>query len=177
MLSRLTIMAMLGSYCMASYGLGIPVHEVTAQEKNSVGKKIGTIHFEDTSKGLKISTNIHGLSPGPKGFHIHENPSCEANVGADKKWTAAGAAGGHLDPNQSGKHLGPNHEGHLGDLPVLEVNAKGVAKQTVVVSKLRVKEITGHSIVIHQKGDNYSDQPEKLGGGGPRIACGVISAS
>jgi Cu-Zn family superoxide dismutase len=28
--------------------------------------------------------------------------------------------------------------------------------------------------MIHSGGDNYSDVPEKLGGGGGRIACGVI---
>lgn len=28
--------------------------------------------------------------------------------------------------------------------------------------------------MIHAGGDNYSDKPEKLGGGGSRIACGVI---
>jgi Cu-Zn family superoxide dismutase len=28
--------------------------------------------------------------------------------------------------------------------------------------------------MIHAGGDNYSDHPEKLGGGGARIACGVV---
>ncbi len=30
--------------------------------------------------------------------------------------------------------------------------------------------------MIHAGGDNYSDTPEKLGGGGARVACGVIPA-
>jgi Cu-Zn family superoxide dismutase len=30
--------------------------------------------------------------------------------------------------------------------------------------------------MIHEGGDNYSDQPKPLGGGGARIACGVIPA-
>jgi Cu-Zn family superoxide dismutase len=29
--------------------------------------------------------------------------------------------------------------------------------------------------MIHQGGDNYSDDPKKLGGGGARVACGVIN--
>ena len=29
--------------------------------------------------------------------------------------------------------------------------------------------------MIHAGGDNYSDQPQPLGGGGARIACGVIN--
>jgi Cu-Zn family superoxide dismutase len=28
--------------------------------------------------------------------------------------------------------------------------------------------------MIHAGGDNYADQPKPLGGGGERIACGVI---
>ncbi|MRR17699.1 MAG: superoxide dismutase [Cu-Zn] SodC1, partial [Deltaproteobacteria bacterium] len=30
------------------------------------------------------------------------------------------------------------------------------------------------SLMIHVGGDNYSDVPEKLGGGGGRLACGVV---
>jgi Cu-Zn family superoxide dismutase len=29
--------------------------------------------------------------------------------------------------------------------------------------------------MIHAGGDNYADQPAPLGGGGARIACGVIA--
>jgi Cu-Zn family superoxide dismutase len=28
--------------------------------------------------------------------------------------------------------------------------------------------------MIHEGGDNYSDKPKPLGGGGARIACGVV---
>lgn len=160
---------------LALTDLTISVYEVSPQEKNSVGKKLGTLHFEDTEEGLKISPNLQLLPPGPKGFHIHENPSCESTLDADKKWVAAGAAGAHLDPKHSGKHLGPNSmAGHLGDLPTLKVNPSGIANRVVVAPKLRVEDIINHSIVIHKNGDNYRDYPEKLGGAGPRIACGVL---
>ncbi len=33
------------------------------------------------------------------------------------KAVAAGAAGGHYDPQHTGKHEGPLGAGHLGDLP------------------------------------------------------------
>jgi Cu-Zn family superoxide dismutase len=180
-LLKLSLFVILGSYSVISYAspnisrsLTIEIHEVFAQEKNSVGKKLGAIHFEDTNKGLKITPDIQNLLPGQKGFHIHENASCEATLGADQKWVAAGAAGGHFDPKKSGQHLGPKNEGHLGDLPALEVNVSGVANQESMAPRLKIKDIIGHSIVIHQNGDNYADQPEKLGGGGPRVACGVL---
>ena len=41
--------------------------------------------------------------------------------------------------------------------------------------RFKLSELKGHALVIHAGGDNYSDTPEKLGGGGARIACGVIS--
>src|SRR5262249_24970487 len=87
---------------------------------------------------------------------------------------AAGmAAGGHYDPANTGKALGPLGEGHKGDLPALTVDADGRATKDVVAPHLKVSDVKGHSIMIHVGGDNYSDQPAPLGGGGARIACGV----
>jgi Cu-Zn family superoxide dismutase len=37
-----------------------------------------------------------------------------------------------------------------------------------------VEQIRGRSIMIHAGGDDYSDAPAPLGGGGARIACGAI---
>jgi Cu-Zn family superoxide dismutase len=89
---------------------------------------------------------------------------------------AAGfAAGGHYDPAHTKKHLGPlSTAGHRGDLPVLVVDSHGDATRPVTAPHLTVAEIRGHSIMIHAGGDNYSDTPAPLGGGGARIACGVI---
>lgn len=28
--------------------------------------------------------------------------------------------------------------------------------------------------MVHEGGDNYSDDPKPLGGGGARVACGVV---
>ena len=38
-------------------------------------------------------------------------------------------------------------------------------------------DMEGHSLMIHEGGDNYSDAPKPLGGGGSRMACGVIPAA
>jgi hypothetical protein len=53
------------------------------------------------------------------------------------------------------------------------VDASGEATKAVVVPHLTVADVKGCSIMIHAGGDNYSDQPAPLGGGGARIACGV----
>ena len=84
------------------------------------------------------------------------------------------AAGGHYDPANTGKHLGPHGEGHKGDLPALTVDASGETTKGVVAPHLTVADIKGRSIIIHAGADNYSDQPAPLGGGGARIACGVV---
>jgi superoxide dismutase, Cu-Zn family len=84
------------------------------------------------------------------------------------------AAGGHYDPQHTGKHEGPYHSGHQGDLPELVVSSNGKATRAVFAHRLTVNDIRGRSIMIHTGGDNYSDHPAPLGGGGARIACGVI---
>ena len=47
------------------------------------------------------------------------------------------------------------------------------AKPLVTAPHLTVADVKGRSVIIHAGGDNYSDQPAPLGGGGARIACGV----
>jgi Cu-Zn family superoxide dismutase len=53
------------------------------------------------------------------------------------------------------------------------VGASGKATKRIVAPHLTVADVKGRSMVIHAGGDNYSDQPAPLGGGGGRIACGV----
>ena len=84
------------------------------------------------------------------------------------------AAGGHYDPANTGKHLGPYAQGHLGDLPALYVDADGTATTPVLAPRLKLEDLAGRSIMIHAGGDNYSDSPKSLGGGGARVACGTI---
>jgi len=147
---------------------------VTAINASGTGATLGTISFEDTKWGLLVRPDLSGLPPGAHGLHIHAKPAC--GPGDNQGTMAAGfAAGGHLDPAKTGKHLGPyDASGHQGDLPPLLVDPEGKATLPVLAPRLTVKDVTGHSIMIHEGGDNYSDQPKPLGGGGGRIACGVI---
>jgi Cu-Zn family superoxide dismutase len=147
---------------------------VNAIDANGVGKSIGTITFSDSRSGLKIAPKLSDLPSGAHGFHVHVNPACGAGAGPDGKPAAGMAAGGHYDPANTGKHLGPKGEGHKGDLPTLDVDAKGKASKAVVAPHLNLADVKGRAIMIHAGGDNYSDQPAPLGGGGGRIACGVI---
>ena len=132
------------------------------------GASIGSIRVEQTANGARFMPDLTGLTPGEHGFHIHMNPSC-GMAGQD--------AGGHYDPENTGRHEGPNGNGHLGDLPTLSVNPSGAATTPVVAPRVEVHDLDGRSLVIHAGGDNYSDTPAALGGGGARVACGVVPAS
>jgi Cu-Zn family superoxide dismutase len=90
------------------------------------------------------------------------------------KPVAALAAGGHYDPATTGKHEGPQGKGHLGDLPALTVGPDGKAVTPVTAPRLKMADVHGRSLMIHTGGDNYADQPAPLGGGGARVACGVV---
>lgn len=139
---------------------------------DGIGNMIGTVKLSDSEKGLVLDPDLGELKPGEHGFHIHENPSCEPAT-KDGKKTAGGAAGGHYDPAKTGEHKGPHGKGHMGDLPALVVKDDGSATSKVVAPRLKLEQLHGRALMIHEGGDNYSDTP-KLGGGGGRIACGVI---
>lgn len=139
--------------------------------RQSVGQAIGSVKISETAKGLEFTPDLKALPPGRHGFHIHANGSCQPAI-KEGKAVAAGAAGGHYDPQQTGKHEG---RGHLGDLPVLVVNSDGKATRPVVAPRLKtLDEVRGKALMVHIGGDNMSDSPQPLGGGGERFACGVI---
>jgi len=164
MINKLLILALLLGFSLKAFsGIRIEMYEVT--EANP-GKKVGTILAEDTIYGLLLTPHLEGLSPGVHGFHIHQFPFC-GNQGM--------SAGGHLDPSQTNQHRGPYRgDGHLGDLPVLIVDAQGKATLPVLAPRLKLDLIKGHALMVHEGGDNYADTPQKLGGGGGRMMCGVI---
>jgi superoxide dismutase, Cu-Zn family len=143
-------------------------------DENGVGAAVGTVRLQDTKDGLRIIPDLTGLPPGSHGFHVHVNADCGAAEQNGKK--AAGmAAGGHFDPDSTGKHLGPlSMGGHKGDLPILVVDANGRGREPMLAPHLTVDAVRGHAVMVHAGGDNYADQPAPLGGGGLRIACGTL---
>jgi len=145
-------------------------------DTKGIGKPAGTVAIKETGEGLEFDTNLNGLPPGEHGFHMHENGSC-APADKDGTPTAGQAAGGHYDPEGTKAHKGPGGGGHKGDLPKLQVDQHGNAKAKLKAPGLKLADVRGKALVIHEGGDNYSDEPKPLGGGGARIACGVVPAS
>ncbi len=141
--------------------------------ESGTGDELGTVTVTDTDGGAMFTPSLTGLTPGLHGFHVHTNPDC-GPAEKDGKMVPGLAAGGHYDPEETGAHLGPEGDGHLGDLPLLSVNDDGSADTPVTAPRLKVSDVAGRSLMIHAGGDNYSDEPAALGGGGARVACGVI---
>jgi superoxide dismutase, Cu-Zn family len=162
------VAALLGGPALAD--VSVTVHRIDA---NGVHESIGSVTFSDSAKGLHIKPDLKNLPPGEHGFHVHTNSDC-GPAEKDGKMTAGLRAGGHYDPGKSEKHEGPDGHGHLGDLPALVVAADGAAKTEMLAPRLKLADIMGRSLMIHEGGDNFADQPKPLGGGGGRIACGVI---
>jgi Cu-Zn family superoxide dismutase len=148
----------------------VPMNLVDAQ---GVGAAIGQVVITETPYGLVFTPSLKGLTPGLHGFHLHQNPSCDA-AEKDGKRVPALAAGGHYDPADSKRHDTPWGSGHLGDLPALYVDADGNASQPVLAPRLKAADLAGRSLMVHVGGDNHADHPAVLGGGGARMACGVI---
>jgi superoxide dismutase, Cu-Zn family len=152
---------------------GDMVVQMNLLNDQGIGKSIGTVTIKDTQYGLLLVPQLTDLTPGLHGFHVHQNPDCAA-VMKDNKPMVGMAAGGHYDPARTGKHEGPYGQGHLGDLPALYVGNDGKATLPILAPRLKTVDLKSHSLMIHAGGDNYSDVPAALGGGGVRMACGVV---
>ena len=167
----------------AALALGVTVQAASAAQvyanirlatPDGPGAPVGSVVIKDTAAGASFRMTLHGLPPGQHGFHVHHSDSCDPTMKGGMP-VPAGKAGGHEDPSLSFKHEGPSGRGHLGDLPFLNVAADGTDTEILVAPRIKeAADLIGHSLVIHEGGDNYSDKPDPLGGGGARIACGAV---
>ena len=157
------------SVSASASNLSIPMNNL------NTGKFVGVITVTQTKYGMVFTPHLKGLPTGLHGFHIHVNPSCKS-IKKMNHIILGGAAGGHYDPFKTNKHGSPwGDHNHLGDLPAIYVNINGKAEQPVLAPRLRLSDLKGRALMIHIGGDNYSDHPKALGGGGARLICGIIN--
>lgn len=169
-MKRLVFLASILASTMSYAGTEITMNMV---DEKGVGTAIGTVSVADSKYGLVLTPALRGLPAGLHGFHVHQNPSCDPKE-KEGKMVPALAAGGHLDTTNANKHGEPWGDGHIGDLPPVYVDASGNAMQPVLAPRLKVADLTGRALMIHAGGDNHADHPAPLGGGGARVACGVV---
>lgn len=169
-ISSLLLTGLMGA-SLAHADTTVPLYMATDKGQ---GKAIGEVVLSDNKYGLVLTPKLQGLPPGLHGFHVHANGSCDPKE-ENGKTVPAGAAGGHLDPRETKKHGTPwDDNAHAGDLPPLYVDDKGNATQPVLAPRLKLADVGNHALMVHVGGDNHSDHPAPLGGGGGRMACGVI---
>jgi superoxide dismutase, Cu-Zn family len=168
---RKLFLALAISSAPVAFAQSTPPESAHADIINAQGQKIGTATLVQTDTGVRIDLNVSQLPPGVHGFHVHAVAKCEPPA-----FTTAGA---HFNPDMK-KHGTENPDGpHAGDLPNIEVAADGTAKASVVDSRVTLGDgpnslfgVSGTSLVIHEKADDYKTDP--AGNSGARIACGVI---
>ncbi|EGQ8074373.1 TPA: superoxide dismutase [Vibrio vulnificus] len=170
-MNKHTLLAAILLYSTSSFAQSLSVE----MKDLSSNQTLGTVTITSSDYGTVLTPNLKGLPSGLHGFHLHANGSCESS-NKDGKVVLGGAAGGHYDPQNSGKHGYPwTDDNHLGDLPALFVDASGNASQPVLAPRVALKDVQGRALMIHAGADNHSDHPMPLGGGGARIVCGVIN--
>jgi Cu-Zn family superoxide dismutase len=166
--------------CAAAGAAGAQAQEPLVATMNligaeGVGQAIGEVRVTATDNGAMFRGELTGLPEGEHGFHVHQNGDCGPGPDDEGQVVAGGAAGGHWDPEDTEIHRGPEGDGHLGDLPVIVVNPDGTANIAAQAPRITdASQLQGKALMIHAGGDNYSDEPEPLGGGHGRVACGVI---
>ncbi len=147
---------------------------MTLLTRAGTGVSVGQIVVRQTPDGATFQLDLRKLPPGLHGFHIHENGECGPTM-MNGVVIPGGASGRHWDPGDTFKHAGPTGDGHLGDLPAIDVADDGTASQTLTAPRIKeLDKIRGRALVIALGGDSYSDKPEIGGGGGGRLACGAI---
>ena len=137
----------------------------------------GEILFFQVRQGIPaevlILARVEGLAPNSvHGFHLHENGTCSPDFAA---------AGGHYDPGPAGNsNPDANHPFHMGDMPNLRADNRGVATFEHVTSRVTISpgplslfDANGSSVIVHLNEDQGTTGVAG-GSGGPRIACGVI---
>ncbi|MDR5610856.1 superoxide dismutase family protein [Arsenophonus sp.] len=152
---KLKMLLIMGTFFAATSLANTMIVPMNIVTKKDNGQSVGEIKITETKFGLLFTPKLQGLAPGIHGFHVHEYPSCDA-LQKDGKLIAAGKAGGHFDPNKTAQH-------------------KGSADYAILAPRLKsISQIKHRALIIHEGGDNYSDHPETLGGGGLRVVCGII---
>lgn len=145
----------------------VPQRAVAILHPTAGNEVSGTVTFTPAKKGLTVSTEASGLTPGEHGYHLHIYGDCTAEDGT--------SAGTHF--NLEGSSLNPPEDIDriTGDLGNLDAGEDGTASHEAVLENAKLtgaKSIIGRAVVVHAKPNDPNSPP--IGAAGSRQACGVI---
>lgn len=133
------------------------------------GKVKGTIKLKDTKRGLKIMMDLRNIKEGYHGFHVHEFGDIS---------DGANSLGSHYNPDKKTHGGLHNKNKHKGDLGNIIADKNNNVKYNFYAKGLKVKELYGRSLVIHEKKDDLgkgnNEESKKTGNSGKRIGYGII---
>ncbi len=162
----------------------------------ATGASLGSVEFKTERGHTEVRVRLTG-APGVDafhGFHIHANDAvangdgCIADPAAlSSTWFVS--ADGHYNPT------GQTHSHHVGDMPVVYVNADGSVETRFRIDKINPGDLNGKVVILHAGADNFGNIPlgagltqytansadattatAKTGNAGDRVACGVIAS-
>lgn len=142
--------------------------QVVAKLTTADGMDRGSATLRLSGDRMRLTVDAVGLTPGARGFHIHEVGRCDAPDFASAK--------GHWNPTMK-LHGRENTAGpHYGDMPNLTIGDDGRGSVSVDVpgTTAGLLDADGASVIIHADADDYRTDPS--GNSGARIACGVLTA-
>ena len=150
------------------------------------GAERGGVLFTQEADRVRVQVAATGLTPGWHGFHVHAKGDCTVGDPANPFTAALG----HL-----GTALAHGTAGHDGDMPLLYVNADGVARATFRTDNFTFAQLLdadGSAVIVHAAADNYANIPsarydtkpaggtvpddatKNTGDSGLRQRCGVV---
>ena len=167
---KIIITALLGFLSSTAHA----VEEYKVDMKNlTTGKSVGYVTVTPAQYGVVFTPHLKGLDAGLHGFHVHANPSCGTSKvnGKNSWWSGRGA----LWPWQNKQTQHPLVNRRSQGRPTCALcRSKWKRASARTSPKLTMDDLKGRSLMIHVGGDNHSDHPAPLGGGGGRIVCGVF---
>lgn len=134
-------------------------------------QEYGEVIIGEGDGGLLVQITAKGLTPGPRGVHIHAIGECEA---PDFK-----SSGGHWNPTAKEHGFDNPNGAHLGDLFNLDIGEDGTGSVEAKIEGANLKDgpaalidADGAAFVVHAGPDDLKTDPSGESGG--RIACGVF---
>jgi Cu-Zn family superoxide dismutase len=172
----------------------------TAVLRDAAGAEVGQVwfvgHDDHTIVRVRVevaegATDVDAFH----GFHVHANDDpangegCVADPGAaPNTWFTS--ADGHW------KEAGQDHADHLGDMPSLLLDARGVAEARFRTTRFEPGELADRAVIVHAGPDNFGNVPlgtapnqysansdaarqatANTGNAGDRFACGLVELS